>query len=79
MLKMRLPIEVVKHAMKRDGKDPAIMDLHPKKSLKSQQQEQRQSESSSSDETALKDDLEYQKVSAIWCVNYRDAYTFASQ
>jgi hypothetical protein len=66
MLKMRLPIEAVTHAMKRDGKDPTIIDLHPKKSLKSQQQEQRHSESSSSDEPALKEDPEYQKVRPIW-------------
>lgn len=37
MLKMGLPLEAVKHAMTRDEKDPAIMDLDPEKSLKSQQ------------------------------------------
>ena len=36
MLKMGLPIEVVKHAMTRDGLDPTIMDLDHDKSLDSQ-------------------------------------------
>lgn len=36
MLKMGMPVEVAKHAMKRDGKDDGIMDLDPNKSLKSQ-------------------------------------------
>jgi hypothetical protein len=79
MLKMQLPIEAVKHAMKRDGKNPAILDLHPKKSLKSQQEEQRQSARSSSDEPALKDDPEYLKVRPIYCANRGNANTLASQ
>jgi hypothetical protein len=37
MLKMGLPLDAVKHSVKRDGKDPAVMDLNPDKSLKSQQ------------------------------------------
>merc|ERR1711862_372009 len=36
MLKMGLPIGAVKNALVRDGKDPAVMDLDPEKSLKSQ-------------------------------------------
>jgi hypothetical protein len=36
MLTMGLPIGAVKNAVSRDGKDPSIMDLDPKKNLKSQ-------------------------------------------
>jgi hypothetical protein len=36
MLKMQLPVEAVKNALERDGKDSSIMDLDPNKSLKSQ-------------------------------------------
>lgn len=36
MLTMGLPIGAVKNALTRDGKDPAIMDLDPNKSIKSQ-------------------------------------------
>merc|ERR1712008_546134 len=36
MLKMGLPVDAVKHAVKRDGKDDSVMDLDPEKSLKSQ-------------------------------------------
>jgi len=36
MLKMGLPIGAVKNAIERDDKNPAIMDLDPEKSLKSQ-------------------------------------------
>ena len=36
MLKMGLPVDAVKNALTRDVKDPGIMDLDPKKSLKSQ-------------------------------------------
>jgi hypothetical protein len=36
MLKMGLPMEVVKHAMTRDGFDPSIMDLDPDKALSTQ-------------------------------------------
>ena len=61
MLKM-LPMEVVKHAMTRDGKDPSVMDLDHTKSLKSQREEPK----SSSGDPALQDDPEYQKVKEIW-------------
>lgn len=33
---MGLPAGAVKNALQRDGKDPSIIDLDPKKSLKSQ-------------------------------------------
>jgi hypothetical protein len=36
MLKMGLPVDAVKNALQRDGKDPSIIDLDPEKSLKSQ-------------------------------------------
>lgn len=36
MLKLQLPLEAVKNALERDGKDPSIMDLDTTKSLKSQ-------------------------------------------
>lgn len=76
---MQLPMEAVKHAMKRDGKDPAIMDLDPKKSFKSQQQDQHQSERDLSDGPALKDEPEYQKVRQLRCSNSCDTCTLASQ
>ena len=57
MLKMGLPMDVVKHALKRDGQDPSIMDLDHSKSLKSQQ-----GGGSDGDEVALKDDPDYEKV-----------------
>jgi hypothetical protein len=62
MLKMGLPLDAVKHAMKRDEKDPAILDLDHDKSLKSQQQDKTGDEVID-DGPALKDDPEYQKVS----------------
>lgn len=58
MKAMGLPLDAVKHAMQRDGKDPTIMDLDPDKSLKSQQENQ----STGDDGPPLKDDLEYSKV-----------------
>merc|ERR1712238_67510 len=39
MIKMGIPREQALHAMKRDEKDPKILDLDPNKSLKSQQLE----------------------------------------
>ena len=36
MLSMGLPMGAVKNALVRDGKDPAIMELDPNKSVKSQ-------------------------------------------
>ena len=62
MLKMGLPLDAVKHAMKRDEKDPAIMDLDHDKSLRSQQQDKAGDEIAD-DGPALKDDPEYEKVS----------------
>ena len=56
MLQMGLPVEAVKNALTRDGKDPAIMDLDPNRSLKSQTQQ-----NGDGDEPALKDDPEYAK------------------
>lgn len=56
---MGLPLDAVKHAMKRDGKDPTIMDLDPEKSLKSQQD---LGHSSADDGPPLRDDPEYNKV-----------------
>ena len=41
MLKMGLPMGAVKNAVQRDGKDPAIMDLDPNKSIKSQTKKKR--------------------------------------
>lgn len=61
MLKMGLPMDAVQHAMKRDEKDPAIMDLDHDKSLKSQQKHAE--DSTADDGPALKDDPEYVKVS----------------
>jgi hypothetical protein len=59
MKAMGLPLDAVKHAMKRDGKDPTIMDLDPEKSLKSQQE---QGQATADDGPPLKDDPEYNKV-----------------
>lgn len=53
MMKMGMPKEQVKHAMKRDGKDHSILDLDPSQSLKSQQDV--------GDSPPLKDDPEYAK------------------
>lgn len=59
MLAMNLPMGAVKNALARDGKDPAIMDLDPSKSVKSQLG----GESAEEKDTgiALKDDPEYAK------------------
>ena len=54
MLKMGLPLDAIKHAMKRDEKDPAIMDLDHDKSLRSQQNQD--------DGPPLREDPEYVKV-----------------
>ena len=59
MLAIGLPIDAVKHAMKRDEKDPTILDLDHDKSLMSQQKQSE--DSSAGDGPALKDDPEYQK------------------
>jgi hypothetical protein len=55
MLKMGLPMDAVKHAMKRDGCDPSIMDLNHDMSLKSQRG------SADDDGPPLKEDPEYEK------------------
>jgi hypothetical protein len=54
MIKMGMPREQVLHAMKRDEKNPAILDLDPTKPLKSQQ-------TIGDDGPALRDDPEYTK------------------
>jgi hypothetical protein len=53
MMKMGMHKEQVLHALKRDGKDPKVLDLDPNKSLKSQEQ--------NDDGLPLKDDPEYGK------------------
>ncbi len=58
MLKMGLPMGAVKNALQRDGKDPAIMDLDPNKSIKSQMKSGEKEEDTG---PALKDDPEYTK------------------
>ena len=58
MLKMGLPIEVVKHAMQRDGADPTIMDLDHEKSLVSQRPSNINSENI---DPPLMEDEKYQK------------------
>ena len=57
---MGLPIDAVKHAIQRDGKDPAVMDLDPNKSIKSQMGGGDTEEDTG---PAVKDDPEYEKVS----------------
>jgi hypothetical protein len=57
MLKCGLPVDAVKNALTRDGKDPTLMDLDPNKSLKSQRQKTQDVEAG----PALKDDPEYAK------------------
>ena len=57
MMKCGLPIEAVKNALSRDGKDPQIMDLDPEKSLGAQ----RPGSSERDTGVPLKDDPEYQK------------------
>jgi len=59
MLKMGLPKDAARNALQRDGKDPAIIDLDPEKSLKSQMKSD--NEDNSDDGPALKDDPEYAK------------------
>jgi hypothetical protein len=59
MLTMGLPMGAVKNAISRDGKDPAIMDLDPAKSLKSQLGGGRVEEKDTG--IPLKDDPEYKK------------------
>ena len=56
MLQMGLPRDAVKHALKRDAKDPGVLDLDPEKSLKSQQK------ADEDDGPPLKEDPEYTKV-----------------
>jgi len=59
MLKMGLPKEAVKHAMKRDAvEDDSILDLDPEKSLKSQRAPQKEE---GDGEPPLKDDPKYSK------------------
>ncbi len=60
MLKMGLPMGAVKNALTRDGKDPSVMDLNPKQSLKSQMKGG-PSGSDGDNGVALKDDPEYSK------------------
>merc|ERR1739844_152138 len=57
MLKMGLPMEAVKHALKRDGKDESVMDLDPEKSLKSQLKHNDEVEDTG---PPLKEDPEYE-------------------
>jgi hypothetical protein len=59
MLKMGLPMDAVKHALQRDGKDPSVMDLDPNKSVKSQMGGADNEEDTG---PAIKDDPEYEKV-----------------
>eukprot|EP00980_Cylindrotheca_fusiformis_P027234 scaffold19459_cov135-Cylindrotheca_fusiformis.AAC.2 len=56
MLKMGLPVDAVKNALARDGKDPSIMDLDPEKSIKAQRKG-----NGNDDGPPLKDDPEYAK------------------
>ena len=60
MLKVGLPVDAVKHALKKDGKDPSIMDLNPNKSLKSQTKS-KEKDGEGGNDPALKDDPEYVK------------------
>jgi hypothetical protein len=61
MLKMGLPMDAVKHAIQRDGKDPNVMDLDPNKSIKSQLGGGDGNEDIDTG-VPLKDDPEYAKV-----------------
>lgn len=58
MLKMGLAHEAVKHALKRDGKDPSILDLDPEKSLQSQR-------GGNDNDPPLKEHPEYIKVRVV--------------
>ena len=60
MLKMGLPMGAAQQACVRDGKDPAIMDLDPEKSLKSQTGGGG-NDAPADDGPPLKDDPEYGK------------------
>ena len=55
MLKMGMAKEQVTHAVQRDGKDPAVLDMDPNKSLASQQAKK------DDDGPPLKDDPEFKK------------------
>jgi hypothetical protein len=57
MLKMGMPRDQVLHAMKRDEKDPAILDLDPSRSLTSQKAEDNNRDC----DPPLKEDPEYSK------------------
>lgn len=57
MLKMGLRMDAVKHSMKRDGKDPSILDLDHNKSVRSQL-----SGGGADTGPPLKDDPEFSKV-----------------
>jgi Subunit CCDC53 of WASH complex/Formin Homology 2 Domain len=57
MLRMGMPREQVLHAMKRDEKDPKILDLDPSQSLASQKNQA----ANRNVDTPLKDDPEYAK------------------
>merc|ERR1712008_447253 len=62
MLKMGLPVDAVKHAVKRDGKDDSVMDLDPEKSLKSQLKSKNGNDEEEEDTgPPLKEDPEYVK------------------
>jgi hypothetical protein len=62
MLKMGLPMDAVKHAIQRDGKDPKVMDLDPNKSIKSQMGGGGGGNEETDTGVPLKDDPEYAKV-----------------
>ena len=57
MLSMGLPLDAVKNALLRDGKDPKVMDLDRNKSIKSQQKGTKEE----TDLPSLKDDPDYAK------------------
>jgi hypothetical protein len=62
MLKMGTPIGAVQNALRRDEKDPSIMDLNPEKSLKSQTGGKSNGQAEKVDEgPSLQDDPEYGK------------------
>ncbi|EJK49529.1 hypothetical protein THAOC_31593 [Thalassiosira oceanica] len=57
MLKVGMPIDTVRQALERDGKDPAIADFDPDKSYASQAKE----EEGMAEDVPLKDDPNYKK------------------
>lgn len=57
MLKVGMPIDSVRQALERDGKDPAIADFDPDKSYASQTKE----EEGTAEDIPLKDDPNYKK------------------